>query len=136
MANCKAGKPGFQFFLMAVMVLAWAGTSISGQEAETDEYSVPRTADGHPELQGFWSNQTYIALERPDGVESAFYSDEEVAALEQGRAENEAAQTTPGTIPDVHYDFTQFGLDRSQADFARNRRTSHPSTAIPEKLLK
>ena len=52
MANCKAGKPGFQFFLMAVMVLSGAGTSISGQEAATDEYAVRRTADGAPGLQG------------------------------------------------------------------------------------
>jgi hypothetical protein len=30
----------------------------------------------------------------------------------------------PGTVADVHYDFTQFGLDRSQGTFARNLRTS------------
>src|SRR5206468_10036447 len=36
----------------------------------------------------------------------------------------EAEQTEPGTIPDVHYDFTQFGLDRSQSPFALNLRTS------------
>jgi hypothetical protein len=108
---------------MVVVVLSLAGMSVIGQETGAD-YAVPRTADGHPDLQGFWSNQTYVPLERPEGVESAFYTDEEVAALEQRRAQGEAEQTTPGTIPDVHYDFTQFGLDRSQADFARNRRTS------------
>ena len=42
----------------------------------------------------------------------------------RGRAAREASLTTPGTIPDVHYDFTQFGLDRSQSPFARNLRTS------------
>ena len=68
MANCKAEKPGYQLFLMAVMVLSWAGTSISGQEAETDEYSVPRTADGHPDLQGFWSllNKRFGATSTPN----------------------------------------------------------------------
>ena len=54
----------------------------------------------------------------------AFYTPEEAAAIEQGRGVRETAQTTPGTIPDVHYDFTQFGLDRSQSTFARNLRTS------------
>jgi len=39
----------------------------AGQEAE-QAYAVPRTADGHPDLQGFWTNQTYTPLERPEGV--------------------------------------------------------------------
>jgi len=39
-------------------------------------------------------------------------------------AVDEAEQTEPGTIPDVHYDFTQFGLDRSQGAMALNLRTS------------
>ena len=46
-----------------------------------------------------------------------------------GRTDQEAAaveseQTEPGTIPDVHYDFTQFGLDRSQGPLALNLRSS------------
>ena len=36
----------------------------------------------------------------------------------------ESEQTEPGTIPDVHYDFTQFGLDRNQGGLALNLRTS------------
>ena len=103
----------------AVEAQASAGTA---QEAES--YIVPRTADGHPDLQGFWTNQTYTPLERPEGVDKAFYTVEEVAAIESGRADREAELTVPGTIPDVHYDFTQFGLDRSQSPFARNLRTS------------
>ena len=101
---------------------AWsAPVPVAGQE---QAYTPPRTPDGHPDLQGFWTNQTYTPLERRDSVTKAFYTPEEAAAIEQGRAERETAQTTPGTIPDVHYDFTQFGLDRSQSTFARNLRTS------------
>ena len=96
----------------------------SGAARETEAYAAPRTADGHPDLQGFWTNQTYTPLERPEGVDRAFYTVEEVAAIESGRAAREAELTVPGTIPDVHYDFTQFGLDRSQSPFARNLRTS------------
>ena len=93
--------------------------------AQADEpYEAPRTPWGHPDLQGFWSNQTYTPLERREGVEGAFYTPEELAAIESGAASRESAQTEPGTIPDVHYDFTQFGLDRSQAARARNLRTS------------
>ena len=39
-------------------------------------------------------------------------------------AEAEGEQTEPGTVADVHYDFTQFGLDRSQGGMALNLRTS------------
>src|SRR4029434_5331747 len=38
--------------------------------------------------------------------------------------QRESAQTEPGTTADVHYDFSQFGLDRSQSTFVRNLRTS------------
>ncbi|MYD86365.1 MAG: hypothetical protein F4Y14_09450 [Acidobacteria bacterium] len=109
----------------AVLLIPAAGAGQAQSDgASAESYSVPRTADGHPDLQGFWTNQTYTPLERPQGVDKAFYTVEEAAAIEQGRAEREFAQTTPGTIPDVHYDFTQFGLDRSQSPFARNLRTS------------
>ncbi len=94
----------------------------SGQAEES--YQVPRTRDGHPDLQGFWSNQTYTPLERREGVTGAFYTPEELALIESGAAGRESAQTEPGTIPDVHYDFTQFGLDRSQSARAQNLRTS------------
>ena len=126
------GLRGSVGLVTVVGAVAWFGAeAVSGQgapraneaQAQTP-YTVPRTPDGHPDLQGFWTNQTYRPLERPDGVTKPFYTAEEAAAIEQGRAERETSQTVPGTIPDVHYDFTQFGLDRSQSTFARNLRTS------------
>ena len=107
--------------VLAAVPAAGQGPSASAGEAQGQTCAVPRTPDGQPDLQGFWTNQTYTPLERPDSVTKAFYTPEEAAAIEQGRAERETSQTTPGTIPDVHYDFTQFGLDRSQSTFARNR---------------
>ena len=80
--------------------------------------------------QGFWSNAP--PLERPDNVTKEFYTPEEALAAEKAAAARENAQTDPGTVADVHYDFTQFGLDRSQATLARSRRTSlivDPKTA-------
>ncbi len=96
----------------------------AGSAAAQGDYVVPRTPYGHPDLQGFWTNQTYTPLERPEDVTKEFYTEEEAAAIREGRAVRESSQTTPGTIPDVHYDFTQFGLDRSQATMASNLRTS------------
>ena len=87
-------------------------------------YEPPRTSFGQPDLQGFWTNATYTPLERPDGVTKAVYTEAEFLERLNRAAANESAQTEPGTVPDVHYDFTQFGLDRSQNSFARNLRTS------------
>ncbi len=110
--------------VLAAAVAGVPGVAAGQGTGAAQDYTAPRTPDGQPDLQGFWSNQTYTSLERPDGVTAAYYTPEEVAARESGRATRESAQTDPGTIPDVHYDFTQFGLDRSQAARAQNLRTS------------
>jgi len=87
-------------------------------------YTSPRTPDGQPDLQGYWTNSTYTPLERPKGVTKEFYTQQEALEIEKRQAAREVAQTTPGTVADVHYDFTQFGLDRSQAPVSRSLRTS------------
>jgi hypothetical protein len=83
-----------------------------------------RTPDGQPDLQGFWTNTTYVPLERPKDVNKPFYTKDELAAIVKKAAATEGEQTEPGTIADVHYDFTQFGLDRSQGPMALNLHTS------------
>jgi hypothetical protein len=92
--------------------------------AAAKAYTPPKTPDGQPDLQGFWTNSTYVPLERPNNVTKEFYTPEEALVAEKRAAEREATQTEPGTTADVHYDFTQFGLDRSQATISRNLRTS------------
>jgi hypothetical protein len=57
-------------------------------------------------------------------VTKEIYTPDEAEAAIKAAAERESEQTEPGTTADVHYDFTQFGLDRSQSTFARNLRTS------------
>ena len=123
------------------LVLAFAATiSIAGQSQTTAKpaaakaapasaaagkaYKAPRTPDGQPDLQGFWTNSTYVPLQRPNGVTKEVYTPDEAEAAIKAAAERESEQTEPGTTADVHYDFTQFGLDRSQSTFARNLRTS------------
>jgi hypothetical protein len=87
-------------------------------------YTAPRTPDGQPDLQGYWSNTTYTSLQRPNDVTKQFYTKGEAEELLKRAAATESEQTEPGTIPDVHYDFTQFGLDRSQSALVLNLRTS------------
>src|SRR5919198_1472702 len=47
-----------------------------------------------------------------------------LAQAQKPAAARENEQTEPGTVADVHYDFTQFGLDRSQTRLTTNLRTS------------
>jgi hypothetical protein len=92
--------------------------------AQAGKWKAPRTPDGQPDLQGFWTNNTYTSLERPRNVTKEFYTREEALEAEKRAAAQESEQTTPGTVEDVHYDFSQFALDRSQSDRSLNLRTS------------
>jgi len=87
-------------------------------------YKAPRTPDGQPDLQGFWSNATYTPLERPQNVNKEFFTPEEFEKVKKDAQARDETQTTPGTTADVHYDFTQFGLDKSQHTIVQNLRTS------------
>jgi hypothetical protein len=49
------------------------------------QWEVPRTPEGHPDLQGNWSNATITPLQRPTGQEPVLSRDE-VAALEETAA--------------------------------------------------
>ena len=100
------------------------GAGVPRVAATPTTWTVRRTPDGKPDLQGFWNNTTYTPLERPKDVTKEYYTPEEALAMINRSAAAEAEQTVPGTIPDVHYDFTQFGLDRSQAPLSLNLRTS------------
>jgi hypothetical protein len=104
--------------------LANAQTTAPAPKPAARGWTAPRTPDGQPDLQGFWTNTTYVPLDRPKNVTKEFYTTEEAAEAIKRAAVSEAEQTVPGTTADVHYDFTQFGLDRSQGPLASNLRTS------------
>jgi hypothetical protein len=103
---------------------AAAKPAAPAKPAAAKKWTVPRTPDGQPDLQGFWTNSTYVPLERPEKVEKALYTEQEFEVAVKAAAAREAEQTEPGTVADVHYDFSQFGLDRSQSAFVHNLRTS------------
>src|SRR6202011_3275584 len=75
-------------------------------------WTQPRTPDGQPDLQGYWTNNTITPLERPKGLGAKeFYTEEESTARikQEGvrlkENEEEGHPTEPGTAADVHYDF-------------------------------
>jgi hypothetical protein len=55
-----------------------------------------RTPDGHPDLQGTWTNGTITPFERPAGMENKpFITDEEAAALERSAVERRTHPPAP-----------------------------------------
>ena len=59
---------------------------------------VPRTPDGHPDLQGNWTNATTTPLQRPEGRDRVL-TPEEVARIE-GRRQNVIERTSRPSDPD------------------------------------
>src|SRR5437588_2588201 len=100
-------------------------------------WTPPRTADGQPDLQGVWTNNSVTPLERPkDLAAKEFYTEAELKELakkeherlvqieEQGQPPANHSGVEGAAADDVHYDFSQFGLDRGQSKLAWNQRTS------------
>lgn len=82
------------------LLLAWlalAGPAYS-QPAEPD--ALPRTEQGVPDLQGYWTNASQTLLQRPAALdEQRFYTLEEAVALErqaEGLDQQRAAPLAPG----------------------------------------
>jgi hypothetical protein len=56
------------------------------------DWQMPRTIDGHPDLQGVWENNTITPVERPDVFgDKSFLTDEDVVFLKNRIAEIEAS---------------------------------------------
>ncbi len=82
-----------------------------------------RTPEGQPDLEGYWSNVTITPLERPAELAGKeFFTEQELAEKEKQAEKPRSAEEIAGTI--AHYDFHQYGLDRTQTKHALNLRTS------------
>ena len=56
----------------------------AAQGLRTNGWSVPRTPDGQPDLQGLWSNTTITPMERPAQLAGKeFFTEQEAAAYEK-----------------------------------------------------
>jgi hypothetical protein len=114
--------------LLAVIPIAGQALKPAAKAGDVKTWSPPKTADGQPDLQGVWSNAISTPLERPDGLGAKeFYTAEEITqraarAAQQGRGGPRPTQA--GTVGDVHYDVSQFGLDRGHTKQATSERTS------------
>ena len=100
-------------------------------------WTMPRTPDGKPDLQGVYSNATNVPVARPAYLGAKeFYTDEadKVASAAQapaGRGGRAGAAARPAAAADpegnglaVHYDTSQFGLGGPTVKRAASLRTS------------
>jgi hypothetical protein len=93
------------FAIAAVVSLASAtvgGQSRAKTEGQpTKAWSQPRTPDGQPDLQGYWTNATFTPLERPAELAGKeFLTEAEAAHYQQQQELRENSQSKD----DIHYD--------------------------------
>src|SRR5260370_35582590 len=70
------------------VLLQRAAVPVTGQAPTAPAKAVGlKTPWGDADLQGIWSVELVVPLERPPGVTSEFYTEEEVAELDRERAQ-------------------------------------------------
>ena len=73
--------------LVPALVLGGAHAPATAGQGSDANWTLPRTPDGHPDLQGVWANNNITPLERPEAwADKVELTDEEVAALQVAAA--------------------------------------------------
>ena len=107
-------------FIAALVACSVASIGAQDRQATPVKgtYKVPRTPDGRPDLQGYWTNLTYTPFERPKELANKpLYSEQE--AID---AFNKAVADSQNQV--VHYVNTDFAATPVQTGAKPNRRTS------------
>lgn len=81
----NVGARAFATALLTVLAVFGAAS------AQTPAWSPPRKADGHPDLEGYWTNSSITVLQRQDPSLPLVLSAEQAAKMEGARARQEAA---------------------------------------------
>src|SRR6266516_4748683 len=103
-------------------------------------WTLPRTVDGKPDLQGIWSDNTLTPFERPKSLGAKeFYTEQELAELVKRVRQGETVEEAElgAAIPQaVRYDLELYGFDRAKLRYT-SKRTSlvvGPEGVVPPML--
>ena len=87
-----------------IAVILFCAPTIEGQKPAP----IPRLADGKPDMQGYWTNQTFTPLERPaQWKDKTTLTVEEATAFAKTRLDDLADQPRGNEVQrdaDIHYD--------------------------------
>jgi hypothetical protein len=86
MKHSQRVSPSLSFVVAAIAL--WTLAPLSGQAPAgiARPWTMARTADGHPDIQGNWSNATITPIDRPQGA-PAVYTEAQAARMEKGYAD-------------------------------------------------
>jgi hypothetical protein len=106
--------------IVAAIAVAALSVPVSGQVSGRGS-TVPRTPDGQPDLQGFWTNDNVTPLERPaEFGNKEVLTPEEAAAYAKKRRDQFLAQPKDN----IHYDDAIWQDEHYTKDKAARLRTS------------
>jgi hypothetical protein len=100
-------------------------TKSAAAPASTKAWMLPRTPDGQPDLQGYWTSLSFTPMERPakyGGRE--FLTDEEAAQIYKEGVQHSYEFTFDDLAETPVYDSTIYALSAWQQGVAPNRRSS------------
>jgi hypothetical protein len=84
---------------VAGLILAAVPLSAGPRPAVAAPWTTPRTVDGHPDLQGVWTTQTYTPLQRPERFAGReFLTDQEMLELTQLVTQDGFDPLAPGVL--------------------------------------
>jgi hypothetical protein len=132
--------------LLPTFVLAQTKTSVtakaetkaaSAKSTEKKTWALPRTPDGQPDLQGYWTSLSFTPMERPAKYGNReFLTDEEAAEIHKEGIQHSYEFTFNDLAETPVYDATVYALSAWQEGVAPNKRTSlvvdPPDGKIPQ----